>query len=67
MPIFLIIPNIFSALPDRIIDRIFSAAVIRTPAEQRTIMQPGRQQPIEAIGFEGMQGFLKKLQFPNAE
>lgn len=46
----------YSALPDRIIDRIFSAAVIRTPPEQRTVANPGpiRQQPIETIGFEGI-------------
>uniref|UniRef100_A0A914HGM7 EF-hand domain-containing protein n=1 Tax=Globodera rostochiensis TaxID=31243 RepID=A0A914HGM7_GLORO len=49
------------ALTDRIIDRIFSAAVIRTPPEQRTVPQPMgpiRQQPIEAIGFEDFVCFL---------
>ncbi|KAL3082928.1 hypothetical protein niasHS_010730 [Heterodera schachtii] len=49
------------ALTDRIIDRIFSAAVIRTPPEQRTVPQPTgpiRQQPIETIGFEDFVCFL---------
>lgn len=52
--------NFCRALTDRIIDRIFSAAVIRTPAEQRTVAQPGpiRQQPIETIGFEDFVCFL---------
>ncbi|KAI1702891.1 EF-hand domain pair domain-containing protein [Ditylenchus destructor] len=48
------------ALTDRIIDRIFSAAVIRTPPEQRTHRVPGpvRTQPIETIGFEDFVAFL---------
>lgn len=48
------------ALTDRIIDRIFSAAVIRTPPEQRVHRGPGpvKQQPIETIGFEDFVAFL---------
>ncbi|CAK5081904.1 unnamed protein product [Meloidogyne enterolobii] len=48
------------ALTDRIIDRIFSAAVLRTPSEQKTISEQGpvKQQPIETIGFEDFVCFL---------
>uniref|UniRef100_A0A915LK37 Uncharacterized protein n=1 Tax=Meloidogyne javanica TaxID=6303 RepID=A0A915LK37_MELJA len=48
------------ALTDRIIDRIFSAAVLRTPSEQKTISGQGpvKQQPIETIGFEDFVCFL---------
>ncbi|KAF7632720.1 hypothetical protein Mgra_00007861 [Meloidogyne graminicola] len=48
------------ALTDRIIDRIFSAAVLRTPFEQKTIcgFGPVKQQPIETIGFEDFVCFL---------
>lgn len=48
------------ALTDRIIDRIFSAAVIRTPPAERVHHEPGpvRQRPIETIGFEDFVAFL---------